>query len=489
MRRCYLKYLLLSCILFFVLFLLGNSVSAIEDNSPPSLSVTISVENGINVNETANISVYASDNYADNIILNISVNNESYWNVTVGNPGVSDDYSFNISDDWSNWISVHAEDENNNSYWSNTSYMIYTVNFTIVNESDSSGFNYANSMEHGNLTHFFLFIPDLEETYDMLVEQFTSFQYVTDDPDELLRFSLKYRYTDGTIIRGFVMSLLDPVCKIGFPEMEQSFYENLVYSTTSKEVIVKNINSDCYIYADYTRYAGTNQFTASIICIDMLYYLYTVDDGRTVMLSSLEGSKSALINLDFLDYENFDVDFNLLENQFAIVPYTNHSVLMYYLNLQGDNSILKIDIFDGDTLIFTYVETDNPDEFLSYFDWLTISLTNDLIEVRVTVTKDDGSTETFSQYFSVSIAAAVADTDVTSLPILFLAVGFVFFLLTFVSSNQVFGAVGIITMVIGIAFTTITNGEWYVVFIQSIFVILLLFVVLIARSEGRSKVV
>jgi len=489
MNKCCLgKYLyLLMFFLFFVM--LVSIVSAADDNSPPSISIDVDVVNGMNVNETGNVSVYASDNTASTIIINISVNNESFFNTTVGNPGVTSFYTFDLASNWHNWISVRAEDEDSNILWKNITYMVYVVNCTIVNESDGSGFDYSNAMTTGNMSHFFLYIPDLEQTYDLLTTNLLSFTYVTDDDEELLRFSMKYRYTDGTIIRSFTLSMLDEVVKLGFPEMETTFYENLIYSASAKEVIVFNINSDCYIYADYTRYAGQNQYTASVICIDMLYYLYTIDDGSTIVLSSLEGSKSALINLDFLDYENFDIDFNLLENQLAIVPYTNHSVAIYYMNLQLDNSILQIDIYDDDTLIFTYVETDNPNEFLAYFDWNTIELSHDLIEVRVTVTKDDDTETTFSQFFSVTSVEVRADSDIESMPLMILGACTVIFLLTFVSSNQVFGAVGIIAQCIGIAFTSYAGSEWYVSFLQAIYVILLIFTILIARNEGRSRVV
>lgn len=483
------KTIIIIGLLALFMSLLASNVSAIDDYAPPDATITIDVTNGVNVSQTGNISVYVTDNTAINIVVNISVNGIEFWNASIANPGTAGPHTFNLSSNWINTISVRVEDEDDNSAFYNETYTIYITNCFIVNEEDGSAYDYSDAQSTGNLTEFNLFCPSTSQILDMLSEEYVNFTYVTDDKYERIRFEQVFANTADSVIRSFAISLLAPTINLGFIEIEQSFFENLVYSSASKAAVVNNLVGNCTIFADYTSYAGTNQYTASIITINMIYYLYTVQDDEQVTLASIEGSRSALINLDFLDYDEFDIDFSLLSDQLSIVPYSNKSVVLVYLNLNEDNAKMQIDIYDNATLIFNYIETNNPNEFLVYFDWTIISLTDDLLEVRITVTKEDGTTDTFTKYFSVSIAEYQDELEISAEVIVVLSVGLVLFGLTFVSSNQVFGFFGIIILSIGIALTTLSSGDWYVTFLQAIFIVLLLFAVLIARAEGVSKVI
>ena len=327
-------------------------------------------------------------------------------------------------------------------------------------------------------------IPTRSINYNLKENGTVVFNYSSYETDTL-HFEVDYENITGSVFRYIRMDLVEPVIRVGIAK-EQQFYQQLVYSSSStKKCAIKNVFANAYVMADITRFTYGDAYMTNTYTIDKLYYLYTFDDdGNKVILSSLDGSQSISTNLDVLEFANQTYDFGILGEDIAFSRYNNETIMMYYMNLQGDNENVKIEIYNNDTKIFSHLETDFPNNVTIYFNYLTLSLDGSMIKIVVTSTKDDSSSHSFTRWYNLDENRITQD-DTNSAVMIVIAILIAVFGLTFVSVNYIFGFFGIVTLLISIAITTIVGSVWYVLLVQVVLVILLVFTILVYKFEGR----
>jgi hypothetical protein len=459
------------------------NVTSYNDTIPPTIKVNVTADTGFSPSGLGYINVSGSDNNGSTIIINITVNSE-YFNETISNPGKTATYSFNLSSNGSNMVYVVATDTAGNTYNYSDIVTIYFVNISFINERNGTDFNWNYAKTVGSMTGCNLSIPSKEIFLDIYADENSSLEYISLTKD-VIRITSTYTNVTDPIIRSFSIDLLDSISKIGLVEVETQFYEQLIYSTGEKPIVVKNVYSDSFILADYTAYTYGSTYSASAYTINMLYYLYTYSNGSRILLSSIEGSRAAQVNLDFLDYANTTYDFTILGEDVSISRYTNTTWQFFYKNLKEDNEKLELSIYDGDAKIFYFIETDNPDEATVYFNYATLYLVNDRLTLKIISTKTDGSTNTITRIFSVTSGQI---SEIPPEVAAVLAISMALFGFTFVATKYVFGFFGIFAIIIGLALTAFTEQVWYISLIQAVLVILLAFIILIFKDEYSAVV-
>jgi len=458
-------------------------VKRLSTSGAPSISANVWANTGFNVNFTGYINVTCTDDYSPNIDVNITVfgSKWEYFNESITNGGTTATYSFNLSNtSFTNYLYIKAIDIDGNINYYNTTLDVYAVNLSFVNERNGSLFNWNTAKTVGKMTGCELTIPGKQFYQDLYNNETLYLEYISTNND-VIRINTTYENVTDTVIRSFDISLIDSISTIGLVEKETQFYEQLIYSTSKKPICVKNVFSQCFVGAGYTEYAYGETYTFSVLTIDMLYYMYTYSNGTRVFLASIEGSRPAQINLDFLDYSNISFDFGIFEDQISIAKFDDDTFIIAYMNIDSDNKQVEIKIYDGVNQIFYHLETSNPNEFVIYFDISTLNLTGQTLKIEFVVEKNDGSVETITKYFNIQTG------QVTSFPpqiIAVISIGIFIFSITFVSSKNVFGVFGIIGCIIALAVTAFTTQEWYITLIQAGEVICLIFMILIFKQEG-----
>ena len=454
------------------------NITTLSDTTPPLLTVDHNASSGFDV-DTGYVNVTVSDDFGGDVDVNITVNGVEFFNESVPDGNTSSTFSFNLSTNGSNIIRVVATDEAGNSNTKTVVFSVYYVNVSLVNERDGSVFDWSNAKNNGNLSGCKLTIPGRDLSIDLFTHENTSFTYVSPDAD-ILRFNLSFDNTASSIIRSFSVDLLDAESNVGLVEVEQQFYAQLLYASTSKSVIMKNVFSDCFVLAGYLDDAYENYYSLQAVTIDMLYYLYTFDNGHKVLLSSIEGSRASNINVDFLTYQNTSYEFSMLSDNVGVSKVTNTTLKIFYKDLEADNEYVLVKLFDGDDLVFQNLETSDPNEFTLYFDYSTMSLGNDALLLSVSSKNEDGSTDVIEKHISLSGKVGMLAAEVAAI----ISVILILFGFTLASSRFVFNFFGIIILVVSLGITAVAVQEWYITFLQVLIVILLVITFFIYKQEN-----
>lgn len=460
------------------------SQSTINDTSAPYATLSGSCDYGEGVtNGTFNLSVL--DDYEGTVETVLTINDEIfYYNLSVD--GINFTYQedlFNLSaGNLHSWL-INVTDSAGNSAEYTGDLLLYNVTLSFINERDGTAYDWTNAKTNGNLTGCSLWVPEKQIFVNLYVGENVSYQYASSDPDTI-RINCSYADTESSIIRSFGIDLLDNNARIGLVEEETLFYAQLIYSAQERATVVENVHSDCYILTGYTDRGYEDFYSIQAVTIDMLYYIYTYSEGNKIYLASLEGSIPSNINLEFLAYENLSSDFSLLTEGVFVSQISNTTLKIYYANLKENNLYVNIKLFDGDNLIFRATEFESPNEITIYFDYSTFTLDEDLLSLRLTITREDGTVDIISK--SVTHYGAVALISAAMAAILAISIGL--FGLTLASSKSVFGYFGIITIFIALGVTTLCSQEWYITLIQAVNIVLLVIIVLIYKNENPTMV-
>jgi pectate lyase len=177
---------------------------------------------------------------------------------------------------------------------------------------------------------------------------------------------------------------------------------------------------------------------------------------------------------------------NLLESV-VIIKYNSTTFKIHYLNLNSNTDMVNFSIYDGDTKIYSDTETSPSNDVTIYFDYTLYNYTNDILRLVVVSTKYNGSINTITKYFNV--IQAQHSSSSSSAPIMaIMSIGICLFGLTLTHPKTIFGVVGIIVIIMAIAFTAFADQTWYIHLIQAIELILLMFIFLVFKEEGAHAV-
>lgn len=304
-----------------------------------------------------------------------------------------------------------------------------------------------------------------------------------------LRFEVTYLTPDNTLVtltRDITLDVL-PVSDVNISicvPAYQAFFTHYVLSSSEKPVAIVNNYTGCYILADYTRYAYSDSLINYAYLIDMQYFLYQFVDGNKSVLALLDGSVQSTINLDVLQFKQRERSILITTDDVSVFKPAGYSntFVIFYENLKADNVSVVFSVLQDNVELWSYSETDSPNEVTIYFDYSTLDFNADfgVLELVVTTTDTSGLTESFSYYFSSEGVSTLLNPIAA---IIIACVVFVFGF-TFVSYRLAFGWFGLIMAMIAVAILTLAEPVWYVIFFQALFLIIGVFIGLIFKEQG-----
>jgi len=433
---------------------------------------------GFKQDNNANAYLICDDNISPLVLYSLTVND---LNIIDGwfDSNSYQDSNFSLNASFYDLNAFCSDLVGNTSIDSNSYHALYSAYFTLVDETT------GNVFDLDDINGIRVISPDLNYEYDFKSSNSVGTFY-TVYGDDSLRFELQYYDSTGvtlsTYTRDISLSVLesDLNARICVPPFLPTFYEQIIASNLENRIAIKNPFSDCYVLADYTKYAYSTYLINRAWTTDMRYYLYRWDGGQRVVLASLEGSVSSLINLDAIDLGQTDYDIEVLTDTVAISRTTASTLKIYYKSLKGNNTKVKFELFDEDNnSLFSYTERATPNEVTVYYDHSGITLEGEMLRLVVTKTLSDGTTESETKYFGVAGQVGMIDSWLAMV----IACILLIFALTFVGRSFALGWFGIVACLMALAFLTMAIPTWYIRFMQAVVVIILIFIGLIFKSE------
>jgi hypothetical protein len=362
----------------------------------------------------------------------------------------------------------------------------YTLLFRLVNEN--TGANLTASDLNALVAGANVYTYDGNYTYDFNTTGTTSKNFLA--PYNNVRFDFTYKDTAATKIgRDIDFSLITdynlPVCLAPF----QTFYEQILVSTSQKPVILFNDAANCYNMSGYTKFIYQNALMIKAYTINKPYYLYTYTGNTKILLALLEGSTASVMNIDAIQLNsqninlsiiNDSLSFKCLENSITHVCDQN-IMQIYYKNNAADNTQLNFKIYNGNNLLFNYTDTNNPNDLLiNYYYGNVLGLTDQNL-LKLVLTKTAATTTTSNYYFTINGDNYNGVLD----PVLavILALLLTMFGLTFVAYRFAMGWFGILVCLIALMILSFAPGFWYVNFFKIIIVIVLILIGIIFKQQ------
>lgn len=446
------------------------------DNTAPELFFDVNYSSGgftaFDLNISAFVRCYDANSPKDSYFL--SANDLNKLNALYDNNSIQS-VTFDVDDGVSALVGS-CTDLAGNSTEDTNSVTIYGKVFILINEETGAVFDLDD------INGLRVYSPDKNFSFDFKDASATQVKYLSIGEDSL-RFELTY--DDGVNydkrIRNFTMSVLDTNnVRVCVPEYYPTFYTHFVLSSTQRSVAVFNPFSTCYILAGKTKFAYQTAYISQVSLINMQYNLFVWDSNNTkTILGLIDGSVESTINVDALEFGITDYETVVSPDSIHVSKAYDNTLKFYYRNIQNNNSVVNIKLYDESKLLWNYTETDSPNEFTAYFDHTTSDINGDMLRIVVTRTLTDASEETFTQYFTVEGFSGALSSEFA----IIIAFVMVIFSLTIVAYRFAVGWFGIITSMIGIAVLTLAPPVWYITFGQAVLVTIIIFIALIYRSE------
>jgi hypothetical protein len=383
-----------------------------------------------------------------------------------------------------NDLNVWCEDVAGNYATDSNSESLYLINFVLINEETGAHFNLDD------INGLVMVAPDKNHSYNFKTTGQNQVSYLSTTQDTL-RLEMLYQDADTglqeTRIRYFGTGVVDTnymrICVVDrYPMPKPTFFQHFLLSSRERKATIRNPFINCYVTADNTKFAYETNYIILVELIQKQYEL-TVwnNDGAQITLGLIDGSVESTINIDALEYGITEYNLSVTDDFLGIskpAGYTD-TIKIYYHNPLENNKRIDLTIYDGTAPIWTYTETANPNDVNLLFDYATLSINNDMLKIEVERTLLNDSKETTTQYFTLAGATGILSPELAVI----IAFIIVVFSLTFVAYRFAMGWFGIIACMIGIAILTMATPVWYVVFSQATLAIIIIYIVLIYRSE------
>lgn len=444
----------------------------------PEVFLNITTVGGFQ-NFSINVSMRCRSNLTDEMDYNMTFNDvEFFRGVNVANDTLVTNVT--VANDGVNWLWGACSDVVGTSV-KNFSQVVYAKNFVLWDEVDNTVFDVsdADSVK--------LYYDDNSTVYDFKVAN-SSYVNFTSFSNEKLRFEIGY--SSGVIIPRWVdVSLADEdVSRVCANKENVTHYEQLIYSASSKRVVMRSVFSDCLVAADYTRFAYQNSLILRAYTIDAFtYYLYVYSGSSQVLLSSLDGGVGTDVNLDTVEFNANTEDFTILGDGLSSQKVSDSEVLIRYQNLAADNDDIEVSITNLNTGEVVLVADDFADNnnFTILFNFATLQnvSNNTLFQIGVSKTVG-GEVSSFSRYFNVGGEIGVIASGLALLLSIFLFV----FGFSFTVARLSFSWFGIFVTMASIVILGMAVSAWYTLFLQSIMVIILVYSVIVMVKQNSGTV-
>lgn len=455
----------------------GASIFVAADLYAPTIDfINFTVTNGF-FNDNSNISLRCVDNIAPILEYNLTWNGDAmiFENVTVN----TTKSNISVLIDGNNTLIGTCKD-----FFYNTSetlkYNVYVKRFVLINEQTGAVFTPSN------LSSTRVYFDDNSSYYDFKLNN-SAYVNFTGTSTNRLRFEFiddGLAGNDEIINRYIDLNVVDTDLRICANLNDVIHYEQLVYSAAEKIVVVKSVFADCLVAADYTRFAYQDTFLLKFFTIDRNYYLYTEDEGNRVFLSSIDGSIASTINLDVLEFNKDSFNINLLQSALSFKKTGTNEVTIYYRNLDSTTSALQIEIvnMDDNSVVFSSTDFNNFSNVQINFDYSTLSVNETtLFKITVTKTNPSGAT-TIKKYFNINgSGGGITAGFALAFSLLLVIFGF-----TFASVRVVFSWFGLFLIIAAMGLLAFAVQEWYIIFLEGIYGIMLIYVGIITFKQNQS---
>jgi len=436
----------------------------ISDLFSPQLDLWNTLSTGVvsDLNET--LYFQQNDTTSPNATCYIGIN--GVINSQVTNNSTQYSYNFQLNDSV-NSFTFNCTDLAGNYNSTSISTTIYSKTINLVDEDTGDPFDVSKS----NIT---MSIPELQFFYDFTTSGKNSI-YLIQNQTGTVQIKQAIDGIADLVIRNLdldVMPQTTDVC--ANDDQDGSFAEQILYSTTTREVFFKNIKTDCYLVAGKTKFAYENALKTYTHTKDELYYLYITLDGSQLYLSAIDGSNPTVIDLDILSYNTLDSPTAKNGEEFSISAYDNTTVSIYYENVDGDNTQLEIKISNNGNELSDITSSD-PNKFEQVFDYSTLSVSGTIFKVEFIITKNTGTTKTVTKYVSASGTSGILPKEFA----IFTAVAILLASLTMVSTGDAIGWFGMLASVVSFFVLSLAPYEWQTSLMFAIGWIILVFIWLV----------
>lgn len=444
------------------------------DLNDPSVYFNFTIE-GSGFNQTqANVTLRCTDTIAQQLTYNITYNSNTLLNADFNN-NTNQSALGNNTDGSNTAIGTCSDLFSSNS--KTVTKEIYQKTLVLIDERDKGPFDVSNTSSAR------VYFDDNSSFFDFKSQSTNNVSFATLDQNKL-RFELVYNqnvYAGGdTIIRYIdIGTTPEQEIKVCANTADVTHFVQFIISASEKASVIKNQFSNCYAAADYTRFAYQDGLLLKAYTIESQYYLNTLENNQQTTLASLDGSVESTINLDTLEFNANKQPISVFDSTLSFEKTGNQTVRIDYNNPQQNNEDIEVTITRVDNTSQEFFSDDfaNPNNFTIYWDFSTLyNVTNTtLFKIDATATLEDGSSNTVTQYFNtqggsgpISRTFAIVFSILTTL-----------FGLTVSVARNALSWLGAATQIIALAVLTFAASAWYIVFLQTVQVILLVYIVIV----------
>ena len=390
--------------------------------------------------------------------------------------------------DGSNTITFYCADIAGKVTTLTRTFTTYLKKFYWVYDNNGTALSTATQYNLGDVNSIYVYSLAKGIYGDMKALGIVSVNYVGDGNDTV-KFNIEYTNPSGNIVttREFDLDVVpSDVNEIAmcFSNLT-SFLPQVMYSSQSKDVIMKNANTNCYFHTAATKY-GYSDFKALFAYTIPQSYNIFIKDVNATLLTLIDGGAQNTVNLDLLQLKaDQDTNISLIPDVLTVSKYCGASadcntMVIKYRNYMQLNSAITLQIYSGSTSVYSYTDTTNPNDITQYFNFSTWGIEDvNVLSIVATVTRKTGEIKTFTFYFTTKQSTGVFNPWIAIILSFFIFVGGI----TMVAARFALGYFGLVIALIALILLTFATSHWYVTFFQSIMVIALVFLSLIMKNE------
>jgi len=454
--------------LFNFSFYLNNSDNASQneyfgnntfqyDLYPPNASINFFIIEGFNIGASANVSLFCNDSIAPVIEYNNTFNGN---NILLENqsPGT------NITNQTTAIEGSNTQIGKCSDFFSTRTRTrtktFYIKEFALIDEIDNTAFDLTN------LTTIIVYYDDNSSTYNFKTEGTTKVNFTTEDSTKL-RFEFGDYDQDEKVIRYFDPILVEEdEIRVCVNKDDMVHFEQIIISATQKPALLESMFSNCYVTADYTRFAYQDSLALKAYTIETQYSLITYQNGNQVILASLDGSIQTFINIDTLEFRQnaFNVAF---DNDYIEFEKTgNRTMVLVYTNMRQENEDLTLTIKNKDNgNILFYNDMSTPNNFTLYFDYTTIPINDTtLFRVDLDIIRKSGTELTLTRTFNPNASFGIIPRGLAVI----IAILGILFGFTLASTREALGWFGMgVFAIVGVVLS-LAIPIWYTVLLQAV---------------------
>ena len=457
-----------------ILYLTDMNISGSLFVPYPNITIVHNYTSGLNVSITGIVNITVASEGHDNVTCNITFNNENHPNENYTVPVMTGEYTFTMIDG-TNTITVNCTNDMNFSTYASETFTRYIKYYALINEE--TGDPYVITTENVSIS-----VPSQGISYNFSAGEDDIYFVLNESTD--VRFEIEYEGITGIITRDFNTGLAETnETRVCIAE-SQTFYEQILYSSTRTALELKATLANCLILQDYTKFAYTNALMARTYTVPIMYELrYWDTDGNKTLLGRLDGGIASSTNIDLIELKSREYVISVLTEGVSISALTDETLKFYYSNPNNNNDEIIVTIRNGTDVLYTVTVTDTPNEYTFTWDHNVTDITDMLLTIDVEKFIDGDSVGTITRIFYANGLSGSLNPAVAML----ISGVLVFFGLTFVAVRFVFGYFGIITMVMALAILTQAPANQYVILLQAIEVIMLVFIIFLMKGEYAKR--